>query len=162
MGVKLTKRIASGLLKRGVSAIRIKPSAMEDAQKALTKDDVRAMISKGDIYAIAEKHNLSIYSKILNKKRSKGRKRGRGRRKGTAKARAGVPYPKKIRAQRRVLEILKGDNTIDNNSFKSLYRLVKGGNFPSKASLLNHIRAMGVEISDDKFEKLRHAKSDTI
>ncbi|MEM0149570.1 MAG: 50S ribosomal protein L19e [Candidatus Micrarchaeaceae archaeon] len=157
MGLKTTRRIAGALLKRGVSSIRIKPSAVEDAKKALTKDDVRNLISKGDIYTIKEKHNMSIYSKILNKKRSKGRRRGRGRRKGTLKARAGLTYKKKIRAQRRVLHALKGDNTIDNNTFKALYRLVKGGNFTSKVSLLNHIKAMGIEISSEKFEKMRHA-----
>jgi len=156
MGLKTTKRIAGALLKRGISSIRIKPSAVEDATKALTKDDVRNLISKGSIYAVKEKHNMSIYSKILNKKRSKGRKRGRGRRKGTLNARAGRTYPKRIRAQRRVLDILKDDKSVNNETFKELYRLVKGGNFASKASLLNHIKAMGIEVSDEKFEKLRH------
>ncbi|MGC8647676.1 MAG: 50S ribosomal protein L19e [Candidatus Micrarchaeia archaeon] len=156
MGIKTTKRMASELLGRGMSSIRIKPSAIEDARKALTKDDVRSMISKGNIYAIKPKHNLSIYSKVLNKKRSKGRRRGMGRRKGTLKARIGKRYPKKIRAQRRVLKALKEDKTIDNNTFKTLYRLVRGGNFASKLTLLNHIKAMGIEISDERFEKLRH------
>ncbi|MCL4373424.1 MAG: 50S ribosomal protein L19e [Candidatus Marsarchaeota archaeon] len=156
MSLKTTKRIASELLNRGSSSVRIKPSAIEDAQKALTKDDVRSMISKGDIYAIKEKHNMSIYAKLLNAKRSKGRKRGRGRRKGTLKARSGDMHKKEVRALRRVLGTLKADNTIDGKTFKTLYRLVRGGNFASKASLLNHIRTMGIEINDERFEKLRH------
>ncbi|MGC8652158.1 MAG: 50S ribosomal protein L19e [Candidatus Micrarchaeia archaeon] len=156
MSLKTTKRMASELLTRGLSSVRVKPSAIGDAEKALTKDDVREMIKRGDIYTIKEKHNMSIYGKMLNKKRSKGRKRGRGRRKGTRKARAKDTYAKRARALRRVLITLKSDSTIDNKTFKTLYRLARGGNFASKASLLNHIRTMGIEISDEKFEKLRH------
>ncbi|MGC8669797.1 MAG: 50S ribosomal protein L19e [Candidatus Micrarchaeia archaeon] len=156
MGLKTTKRIASEYFKRGISSVRIKPAAVEDAKKALTREDVHSLIKKGDIYVIKEKHNLSIYSKILNTKRSKGRKRGRGRRKGTLKARTGALYAKKIRGQRRVLDALKKDKIIDNNTFKTLYRLAKGGNFSSKLTLLNHIRSMGIDIKEDRFEKLRH------
>lgn len=156
MSVKLTRRIASEMMKRGVSSVRIKPSAFEDAQKAITRDDVRGLIKNGSIYAIAEKHNMSLYSKALGKKRSKGRSRGSGRRKGTRRAREGIQYKKKIRAQRRVLASLKSEKRIDNAMYKKLYLLVKGGNFVSKVTLLNRVRSEGIELDDAQFEKLRH------
>ncbi len=156
MTVRLTKRIAADLLERGVSSVRIKESATAEAEKAITREDVRALIKKGDIYALAEKRNVSTYGKLLKVKRSKGRSRGSGRKRGTIKARGSIEYKKKIRAQRRVLLALKGDKTINNELFKEFYRLVRGGTFQSKASLLGHIRGEGVGISDERYQKLKH------
>ena len=99
---------------------------------------------------------MSLYSKDLREKRNKGRARGPGRRKGSAKARQAVGYEKKIRGQRRVLAALKKEKTIDNVAFKKYYRLVKGGNFQTKASLLSHLTTEGVKIEQQRLEQLRH------
>lgn len=156
MSIRLTKRIASELLGRGTSSIRIKPDFIKDAEKAITREDVRAMLKSGSIYATKEKHNISAYSKVLNEKRKKGRRRGAGRRKGTKAARGVLEYKKKIRGQRRLIKALKEEKLIDNEKFKKYYALVKGGNFISKASLLNHIRNDGININEDKAKQLRH------
>ncbi|MGI0100106.1 MAG: 50S ribosomal protein L19e [Candidatus Micrarchaeaceae archaeon] len=157
MSIKLTRRIAAQLMDRGESAVKIKPDAIADAKKAITREDVKTLIKKGSIYATKIKHNISAYSKVLDMKREKGRRRGPGRRKGTLKARGGtVEYKKKIRGQRRMLKALKEEKLIDNIKFKRYYALVKGGNFSTKASLLSHIRNDGLKIEDDKAMKLRH------
>ena len=156
MSIKLTRRIAAQIMKRGESSVRIKPDFTADAKKAITREDVRAMIESGSVYVIKPKHNLSAYSKVLKKKRMQGRRRGPGRRKGTSKARGTLEYPKKVRGQRRVIKALKADGTIDNEQFRKYYALVKGGTFASKASLISHIRNDGVAIDDDKAAKLRH------
>ena len=154
MSVKLTRRIAAEIMGKGVSKVRIKIDAIKDAESAITREDVRALVSKGSIYAAKPKHNASTYSKLLAAKRTKGRGRGQGRRKGTRKARQGLQYQKKIRGQRRVLHALKGE--LESETFKKYYRLVRGGNFATKASLLNHMVAGGVKIDQERFEKLRH------
>ncbi len=156
MSIRLTKRIASDLLDRGESAIRIKGTAIAEAEKAITREDVRQLIKKGNIYAIAEKRNISTYSKVLKIKRAQGRRRGPGAKKGTRNARSSIEYKRKVRGQRRVLLALKADKTIDNIMFKQFYKLVRGGTFESKAQLLSHIKGKGVVMSDEKFEKLRH------
>ncbi len=156
MSVKLTKRTASSILKRGVSSIRIKPDAVEDAQKAITREDVRGLIKGGKVYALKEKENISAYSKVLKEKRSKGRRRGKGRKKGTRKARGIVTYQKRVRAQRRILAALKDEKVIDNVMFKKFYALVKGGSFQTKMTLISHIRSKGVGINDEQLEKLKH------
>ncbi|MCL5440551.1 MAG: hypothetical protein M1448_01550 [Candidatus Marsarchaeota archaeon] len=155
MGKKFIKRIASSIMKRGESSIRIKEGSGE-MKNAITRQDVKGLIGKGEIYAKEEKKNMSIYGKLLKLKRTQGRKRGPGRKKGTLKARRGYVYTKNVRAQRRVIKSLKGDSTIDNEQFKKLYRLVKGGTFTSKITLLNHIRSMGVAIDEKKLGELRH------
>ncbi len=156
MSVKLTRRVASDIMKRGETSIRIKPSAMDDAKKAITREDVKDLIKKGSIYAIVEKHNASKYGKELKKKRAEGRKRGPGRKKGTKKARGTASHMKRMRSQRRILAALKTDNTIDNEQYKTFYALVKGGTFQTKATLLNYIRSKGVGINDERLEKLKH------
>jgi large subunit ribosomal protein L19e len=156
MTIKLTKRIASDLLERGVSAVRIKNDSINEAKKAITREDVRVMIKNGGIYTITAKHNISAYSKVLKEKRKMGRRRGPGRRKGTSKARGVLEYKKKIRGQRRLLKTLKTEKLIDNTRFKTYYALVKGGNFVSKASLLNHIRNDGIAMDEEKAKQLRH------
>jgi large subunit ribosomal protein L19e len=155
MSIKLSRRIAAELLDRGISKVRIKPDRVEDA-KAITREDVRNLITTGAVYALKEKHNMSIYSKELRKKRNQGRGRGPGRRKGSAKARMAVDYKKRIRGQRRVLAVLKKEKVIDNVAFKRFYKLVKGGNFQTKASLLSHLTANGVKLETARLEQLRH------
>ncbi len=156
MTIKLSRRIAAELLGRGESKVRIKTDRVDDAKKAITREDVRSLIASGGIYALKEKHNMSLYSKALRKKRNKGRGRGPGRRKGSAKARQAVGYGKRIRGQRRVLAALKKEKAIDNTAFKRYYRLVKGGNFQTKASLLSHLTTEGVKIDPQRLEQLRH------
>jgi large subunit ribosomal protein L19e len=157
MSIKFSKRAASGILKRGEGTIRIKSSALESADKAITKDDVRDLVKSGDIYALPMKKNMSLHGKLLRIKRAKGRRRGMGRRKGTLKSRNYPVYKQKIRGQRRVVKALKADKTIDNEYFKKIYLLVKGGTFANKVTLLNHIRSDGIQIPEEKFEKLRHS-----
>ncbi len=156
MSIKLTKRIAGELLGRGISSVRIKNDSIQDARKAITREDVRTLIKSGGIYALKAKHNISAYSKVLKEKRNKGRRRGPGRRKGTSKARGAFDYKKKVRGQRRLLKSLKEQALIDSLKFRKYYALVKGGSFPTKISLLNHIRSDGLNIDEETANKLRH------
>ena len=156
MSIKLTKRIAADMLERGLSSIKVKEKGLEDAKKAITREDVRKLIKEGNVYAVKEMPNTSMHSKVLKEKRSKGRRRGSGSKHGTRFARQSIEYKKKIRAQRRVLAALKSDKTINNELYKEFYRLVRGNIFASKATLLNHIKGKGVSISDERLEKLKH------
>ncbi len=156
MSIELTKRIAARSLKRGINAIRIKDSARDDASKAITTDDVRALLKSGAVYSIPKKKNVSRSGKERNEKKAKGRRRGPGRKRGTYKARTGRTYPRRVRAQRRVLKELKSSKTITNEQFKRFYSLVKGGTFGSKAQLINNIMGTGVQIDGQRFEKLKH------
>jgi large subunit ribosomal protein L19e len=154
MSIKFARRAAAEILNRGESAIRFNSAALEEIRKALTKDDVRRLIQNKSIYAIKEKHNLSINSKILKKKREEGRRRGFGRRKGTRKARGIISWEKKTRSQRALLKELKKMGKLDTASFKRFYMLVKGNSFPDKASLLLHLREHGVEINDEEKKRI--------
>ncbi len=157
MSMKFARRAAAEILNRGESSIRFNKNALEEIKKALTKDDIRRLIQNGSIFAVKPKHNLSLNSKLLKKKREEGRRRGFGRRKGTRKARGGITWEKKVRSQRALLKELKKMGKIDNASFKKFYMLIKGNAFPDKASLLLHLRDEGISISDEEKKKIDEA-----
>ncbi|MEM3781567.1 MAG: 50S ribosomal protein L19e [Candidatus Micrarchaeaceae archaeon] len=154
MTIKFAKRAAAEILGRGESAIRIKTSSLPDASKALTRDDVRNLIKQGSIYAVPKKHNKSMHGKLLKIKREKGRRRGPGRRSGTAKARTGMTWERKIRAQRKLLQQLRQINKIDSKTFRHFYLLAKGNSFPDKRSLLLHLSDEGIKVSDDELKQI--------
>ena len=149
MSIKLTKRTAASILERGESAIRIRQGAFEEAKKAMTRDDVRKLISKGDVFAMKEKGE--DHSKA---KRPPKRKRGAGTRKGTRKARQGIPWTKKVRSQRLLISRLRVMGKVDRKVFRRYYRLVKGNSFPDKKSLLLHLGDEGVKVSDDELKQI--------
>ncbi|MGC8571858.1 MAG: 50S ribosomal protein L19e [Candidatus Micrarchaeia archaeon] len=159
MSIKLTKRIAAEILGRGVSSIKITAKGLEDSKKAITREDVRKLIKDGSIYAEAQKHNKSLYSKpIITKKGKIKRRRGVSKRRGTKNARSNnrVAYEKRIRALRRILLALKKEKIIDNERFKKFYKLARGGMFATKGTMLNHIKESGINIDDEKMQKLKH------
>ncbi len=155
MGMKFARRAAAEILKRGQSAVRIKPEAALDAEKALTREDIKRLVQKGDIYALKEKHNKSEGAKLLKKARSEGRSRGTGSRRGTRKARVGRSvWEKKVRSQRRLLKELKGMNKIDKATFTKFYRLIKGNQYATKANLLLQLREHGATISEQDVKQI--------
>ncbi len=154
MTVKFTKRVASELMDRGINSIRVNPSAFEEADKAITRDDVRKLISSGGVYAVKEKHNVSARSKLLRQKRSEGRSRGIGMRKGTRKARAGRTWEKKVRSQRLFIKKLKAMGKIDTKKFNELYGQVKGNVYANKGALLIHLSDSGIKVTEEELKKI--------
>ncbi|MGC8479242.1 MAG: 50S ribosomal protein L19e [Candidatus Micrarchaeia archaeon] len=159
MTIKFAKRVASEILKRGGSSIRINPSSIDDAKKAMTREDVRALVKTGGIYAIKQKENKSINSKLLKIRRSKGRGRGQGKRKGTLKARNGEKWLKKVRSQRFLLLQLKNMGKLDNALYNKYYMLIKGNSFSDKGSLLLHLRERGINITEEESKVIKEQMS---
>jgi large subunit ribosomal protein L19e len=157
MSIKFTKRAASLIMKRGESAIKIKKGSEADANNALTKEDVRKLISSGAVYAVKEKKNLSLNAKKLKKLREEGRRRGTGRRKGTRKARMGRKWEKKVRAQRAVLREVKGMGLVDSKVYNAYYRHIKGNVYATKATLIAHMKEAGIKLGDAEVKKINEA-----
>ena len=125
----LQKKMASQILKVGKNRVWLDPNHSEDLNAAITKNDVRKMILKGWVKALPEK--------IHRPREKKKRSRGQGSRKG---ARYSIVNRKrrwiiKVRPLRRMLKEMKTKKEIDNETFKKLYSLVKGGMFRSRSHL---------------------------
>ena len=135
----LQKRVAAKILKVGKSKIWIDPSQLKDAQAAITRIDIKNLIKKGTIKKRPEK--------VRRPKAAGGRrKRGRGSRKGGKYAR----LPKKrrwiniVRPLRKLLSEMRASGEVDNQTYKKLYMLVKGGQFRNRSHLRIYLEQHGM------------------
>ncbi len=145
MNLANQKRIAAEVLKCGVNRVWIDPNRMDEVVDAITRNDIRVLITLGAIKA-KQKKGISrgrINYKYMQKK--KGKRKGHGSRKGAKYAR----NPRKerwistIRPIRQQLRVWRDEGRIDRRTYRRLYLQAKGGVFRSKAHLEAHVRATG-------------------
>jgi len=145
MGMLTVRRIAAELLGVGESRVRIDPKNSSKADEALTRDDVRSLISQGVIYTVRKTGVSRGRGRRKHVKMKVGRRKGTGSRKGKRYAR--VPRKKvwisHVRAQRKLAKSLLLENKIQHDAYRKIYRMIKGGAFKSKASLLSHLKDSG-------------------
>ncbi|MBR9689469.1 MAG: 50S ribosomal protein L19e [Candidatus Altiarchaeota archaeon] len=141
MNLKVQRRIASELLKCGSDRVWFNPDSLDQASKAITREDIRGLIKKG---IIKKKQAIGVSrgrARIIAEKKRKGRRTGAGRRRGTKNAR----FPKKkrwmikIRSQRKVLKGLRDTEEITRKLYRKFYLMAKGGIFRSKNHMSNFI-----------------------
>jgi len=146
MNLKNQRRIASELLKCGVNRVWIDPNKIEDASDAITRGDVRTLISSGAIAARQKRGISRGRAEHTLAQRRKGRQSGQGSRRG----RKGARKPSKerwiqaIRPIRRKLKELRDSGKIDPATYRRYYRQAKGGVFKSRPHLEAHMRTEGV------------------
>jgi large subunit ribosomal protein L19e len=138
------KKIASELLKVGVTRIWINPEEESKVKEAMTKEDVRELIKNGVIKKKKLKEQSRGRARILHEKKRKGRKRGRGKRKGTRKARVKRKefWVKNVRAQRKKLKELKLKGLVKGKDYGEIYRKIKGNYFKGKKYVELAVKAL--------------------
>ena len=131
MAMKNVRRIASEVLGIGESKIRFNTESLSKIEEALTREDVRALIRDGDIYAIAPRGVSRVRARAKQAQKKKGRRFGTGSRKGTFSTRTGdkLAWMAKIRAQRKLLRSLIAQKRIPEESTRKIYLMVKGNAF---------------------------------
>jgi len=130
--VSLQKKLAAKVLKVGKSRIWIDPTKREDVEKAITKWDIRRLIKKGIIKELPEKVHKS---KDIRKRRSLGSRKG-GKYSIVPRKRKWIST---IRPLRRLLKELKLSGEIDNQTYKRMRLLAKGGMFRSRHHLRTYL-----------------------
>jgi len=131
------RRIAAAIMKCGVHRVWFDPERLSDIQNAVSREDVRGLVSEGAIKA-HQKKGVSrgrARAKIAN--RSYGHAKGHGRRKGAAGARTPSKrqWIQRIRAIRKVLAELRETGVVDAHMYRLLYRKAAGGQFRSVVHL---------------------------
>ncbi len=134
--MKLTtqRRIAADLLKCGLHRIWFDPARLTDIKEAITKHDVRSLITND---VIRKRPEVSI-SGFRRRKQliqyAKGRSRGIGSRKGKKGARSDGKrdWMNRVRNQRRFLKLLHTKKIITPGQYTMLYAKSKGGFFRSR------------------------------
>ena len=141
------RRISAQLLKCGANRIWFDERRLQEIKEAITKTDLRSLIKDK---AIQKKPETGISSfrrrKRLSQKR-KGRQTGQGTRKGkrTARLPRKRAWINKIRAQRDLLQHLKGKKVLSSTTFRSLYSKSTGGFFRSRRHILLFIKEHKLE-----------------
>ncbi len=141
MGNNTIRRLAADIMGAGESRVRFNPDEMARINEALTRDDVRALIKEGIIYALP----VRGVSRAGARKRAEGKRVGRhsghGRRKGTSAAR-GEPketWMAKVRSQRKLLFKMRTDKAIAPDAVRKIYAMIKGNAFRGKNVMRNYL-----------------------
>ncbi len=142
MDLSVQKRLAAKTFGVGVDRVRISPEKVNEVKNALTREDIRILVHKGVIEILPIKGQSRKRARELHEKRKKGRRRGHGSRKGKKTAR----FPKKrqwilkVRAQRKLIKILREKGLIDGKVYRRVYRMIKAGVFRSRRHILLWLR----------------------
>ncbi len=152
------KRMAAQILSKkegrtvGIHRVWINPDYLDEVSTAVQKDDIRQLIEDGLIKARPIKGISKGRARKAAEQKAKGRRKGPGSRKGTRNSRD----PKKnrwmrlIRAQRRVLKNLRGDETLTPSEYRYYYRKAKGGSYRSVSHMRTNMGLDGIKFGGDE------------
>ena len=136
----------------GIHRVWINPDYLEEVSSAVQKADIRQLIEDGLIKAKPIKGISRVRARKAADQKAKGRRKGPGSRKGSRNSRD----PKKnrwmrlIRAQRRVLKDLRGDETLTPSEYRYYYRKAKGGSYRSIAHMRTNMGLDGIKFGGDE------------
>ena len=139
------KQLASRIVGVGVHRIRFDSEHLDDIADAITRDDIRSLITANTISIKSFKGTSRGRAKIKKIQKSK-RGATQGSKKGRKGARVGkkTVYVNKVRALRYILKIAKDRKEITNNVFKIVYKKIRGNTIRNKA----HLRTVIEEVKN--------------
>jgi len=141
MTIGTVKRLAADMMGIGVNRVRILPDRFKEADKALTRADVRNLIKSGVVKKVPVKGR---------RKKERSSERGHGSRKGTAKTRRGSKdvWMAKVRSQRSLLRQVLAEGALDPTNKRKIYNRVKSGLFRSKRAFITYLKEAGMLKAD--------------
>jgi len=131
------RRVAASVLKCGTNRVWFDPERLTDIENAISREDLRGLITDGAIKARQKKGVSRGRARIRTAQRAYGHRKGVGKRKGAGGARTPGKraWIQKIRAIRKALVALRDAGTIDRHLYRILYRKAAGGQFRSVAHM---------------------------
>lgn len=141
--LKTQRRLAAQILKAGQNRVWIDPEKTDDAEAAITREEVRKLIHEGVIKSKPEKGVSRARARVLHEKKKKGRRSGMGSKTGSPHARISKKeaWMSKIRALRKRLRKLKDRKTITETVYRELYTMASSGRFSSVGDLERYLKA---------------------
>jgi len=139
------RRMAAAVMKCGSDRVWIDPDKVGDVASAVTRGDVRRLVSSGVIQKIPARGISRGRARARDEERKQGRHRGPGSRKGALRARTPKKdkWMKTIRALRDQLAVMRDEKKIDARTYRNYYLRAKGGQFRSRAHLVSHMKTEG-------------------
>jgi large subunit ribosomal protein L19e len=141
-GLKSQRRLASQILKVGQNRVWIDPDRIEDAEAAMTREEIKKLIHEGFIKASPKKGISRARARIIHAKKKQKRRSGRGSKTGSSHAKISrkAAWMSKIRALRKKLRALKASKTITESTYRKAYTLSSSGRFVSVADLERYLK----------------------
>jgi len=143
VNLKTKRQLVSRILGVGVDRVKFDPEHLDDVADAITRDNIRSLITANviEIKPIKGTSKGRSYFKRLQR-----RKRGtkQGSKKGRKGARTGKKqvYVRKIKAMRHQLKVSKLRKEIVNEDYWKLYKQVSGNQVRNLAHLRSLIEAV--------------------
>lgn len=141
--LKSQRRLASQILKIGKNRVWIDPEKTDDADAAITRDEIRKLIHEGVIRKLPDKGVSRSRARILHAKKKEGRRSGPGSKTGASGARVTKKeaWMLKIRALRKKLRKVKSNKAITESSYRKLYKMASSGRFESVGDLERYLKS---------------------
>jgi large subunit ribosomal protein L19e len=141
-GLKSQRRLAAEILKVGQNRVWIDSARIEDAEAAMTREEIKKLIHEGIIKPLPEKGISHARTRIVHEQKKKGRRSGPGSKSGSARAKISKKeaWMSKIRALRKKLRELKENKIITESTYRKLYRIARSGRFVSVADLERYLK----------------------
>jgi large subunit ribosomal protein L19e len=141
--LKSQRRLAAQILKVGQNRVWIDPERIDDADAAITREEIRKLIHEGIVKTLPEKGVSRGRARVLHEKKKEGRRRGPGSRTGSPRARVSrkEAWTSKIRALRKRLRKLKTNKIINESSYRKVYKMASSGRFGSVAELDRYLKS---------------------
>lgn len=141
--LKSQKRLAAEILGVGKNRVWIDPERIDDAELAMTREEIKKLIHEGVIKPLPERGVSRARARIIHEKKKKRRRSGLGSRSGASRAKISKKeaWMKRIRALRKRLRELKAKRVITESSYRKLYKMASSGRFTSVADLERYLQA---------------------
>jgi large subunit ribosomal protein L19e len=141
--LKSQRRLAAQILKVGQNRVWIDPERIDDAEAAITREEIRKLIHEGIVKQLPEKGISRARARILHAKKKKGLRSGPGSRTGSPRARISKKeaWTSKIRALRNKLRKLKTNKTVTESTYRKMYTMASSGRFESVADLERYLKS---------------------
>ena len=136
VNLRAKKRLVSRVTGVGVHRVRLDPDRLDDIADAITRANVRSLITAGTI--TIKSFRGTSRGRAQDKREQRNRRGTKpGSKQGSKGARTNrkEAYVAKVRALRRLLRIAKERQDITNPEFWSLYKKVGGNTVRNKAHL---------------------------
>jgi large subunit ribosomal protein L19e len=134
MRLTVQKRLAGQLFNCSEKKVWIDPERLADVKEAITKQDLRDLVSDGIIVRKRTPEHSRAGARRNKLQKQKGRGKGIGSRKGkvTARLPAKISWMHKVRAQRSMIRELRATGIIARKTYSELSKKIKGGFFRSR------------------------------
>jgi len=133
MNVRNQRRIVAKLFNVGIGRVKLDPTKLAEIKEAITKADLKSLISTGAISIDKKKGHSKARSRKIKIQKAKGRRKGIGSKKGRKTAR--LPQKKfwmaSIRAQRKFIKQLKSQGILTKSVYRDIYHKIKSNRFRS-------------------------------